>query len=378
MLAPMNALTRRTTIDGLFTRRACGLALAVGLAMGPPLLTAACSGDETQPAGGSGGSGLTGTGAAGAGGTAGSGGVAQGGTGGQGGFISGDDPFPLGHIYIAGSRNAQVLEFDADLQPVSQWTHPAFGTVQAPPGQSFAEGPAGMVFDSQGYLVVAAVDQFCVFSAPGELLACHPKIQSQPTENVIFDLDGNLYTTTSTGGTNEVHKYDSSYGYVTTFSMPTGNLTGVTCDTDGNLFIASQVGGGSSAIYKVDKTDLSVLDTIDVAVTAEGLQLAADGNILMATLGSGILRVQPSSPTTVLSTITHASLHFAVPLTIDNDGLIFTADYENGDGTLPADLFVFDTVGNVVASSLPSEIYGPFGVVVAGAVLPCGAYQPPR
>ena len=246
------------------------------------------------------------------------------------------------------------------------------------PGQPYGDGPAGMVFDANGHLVVAAVDQFCVFSKPGVLLACHPKTKSQPTENIIFDLAGNLYTTTATGGTNEIHKYDASFKYLTTFSMPTGNLTGVTCDLDGNLYIASQLGGSQSSIYKVDKTNLSVLDTITINATAEGLQFAADGNILVATLAGGILRVKASSPGTVLSTINHASLHFAVPLTIDNDGLIYTADYENGTGTVAADLFVFDGVGNLKASSLPSEIYGPFGVVVAGAVLPCGAFQPPK
>ena len=65
-----------------------------------------------------------------------------------------------------------------------------------------------------------------------------------------------------------------------------------------------------------------------------------------------------------------------MPLTVDNAGLIYTADYENGQGTAPADLFVFDAAGTLKASALPSEIYGPFGMVVAGAVLPCGAYKP--
>jgi len=293
---------------------------------------------------------------------------------------AGPPPFPDGNIYVAGSRNAQVFEFDGNLNPISQWTHPAFGTIEPAPGQSYALGPAGMVFDAAGYLVVAAVDQFCVFSAPGELLACHPKIQSQPTENIIFDLAGNLYTTTSTGGTDEVHKYDASYTHLETFTMPTGNLTGVTCDTNGDVFFASQLGGGQSAIYKVDGGDMSnVLDTIAITGHIEGLQLAADGNILVA-LGDngGIVRVQPSSPTVVVDSFTHQSLYWAVPLTIDNADNIYTADYENGSGTALADLFVFDPTGTPIATLLPSEIYGPFGMVVAGAVLPCGAYQPPR
>jgi hypothetical protein len=338
-----------------------------------------CSDDEsgTTTTSGSGGSGN-----AGAGGSGGAGGSSSSGSGGSGGMTidAGPPPFPVGHIFVAGSRNAQVFEFDENLNPISQWTHAAFGTIEPAPGQALSLGPAGMVFDASGYLVVAAVDQFCVFSAPGELLACHPKIQSQPTENIIFDLAGNLYTTTSTGGTDEVHKYDGSYTHLETFTMPTGNLTGVTCDTNGDVFFASQLGGGQSAIYKVDGGDMSnVLDTISITGTIEGLQLAEDGNILVALgAGAGVLRVQPSSPTVLVDSFTHANLFWAVPLTIDNGGHIHTADYETGSGSEPADLFVFDSTGTPVVTLIPSEIYGPFGMVVAGAVLPCGAYQPPR
>ena len=287
-------------------------------------------------------------------------------------------PFPRGNVYVAGSRNAKVFEFDPELNPVSSWTHPAFGDVLPEPGQDLSIGPAGMVFDSQGRLVVAAYAEFCVFSEPGVVLACHPKISSQATENIIFDLDGNLYTTTATGGTDEIHKYDSGYGYVTTFHMPTGNVTGVTCDPQGNLYFGSQLGGGNgSVIYKVDKVTLLPLDTLSISGNVEGLQFASDGNLLAATGADiGILRITPTSPTTVLQTITRPDLHFSVPLTIDNTDRIYTADYENGSGTAPADLFIFDDSGTISATALPSEVWGPFGMVVAGVYLPCGAFVP--
>ena len=286
-------------------------------------------------------------------------------------------PFPLGNVYIAGSRNAQVFEYSSTLEPISQWTDPSFGTVLAPPGQDYFLGPAGMTFDDSGFLVVAGASQFCVFSKPNELLGCHDKVAAEPTENVIFDLDGNIYTTTSTGGTDQVRKYDAAYNHVADFTMPTGNLTGITCDPDGNLYIASQAGGNPSAIYKVDKTSLAVLDTIPIAGSIEGLQFANDGNILVALSGGvGIQRVAPSSPTVVVDTIPDGNLYWPVPLTTDNDGNIYTADYENGSGTAPADLFVFAPDGTLEASRLQSEVWGPFGMVVAGAVLPCGAYHP--
>ena len=194
--------------------------------------------------------------------------------------------FKKGNIYVAGSRNAEIFEFAPDLKLVSRWTHPAFGQVLPAPGQSGTIGPQGMSFDVKGNLVVAAHKQFCVFSKPNAPLGCHDKIKAQATENIIFDHLGNIYTTTSTGGTNEVHKYDDKYNYITTFSIKTGELTGITCDPDGNLFIASQ-DGGKGHLYKVDYKTFKVLDTIDVSLTGvgslEGLQYLKDKTILVGT-----------------------------------------------------------------------------------------------
>ncbi|MBI4703507.1 MAG: hypothetical protein HY744_20545 [Deltaproteobacteria bacterium] len=341
---------------------------------------AGCSTDDTSAVVGT----TTGTGGSGgqgaATGAAGHGGAGEGGEGIGGWSVdAGPPPFALGHVFVAGSRNAQVFEFDATLNPIAQFTHASFGQVLPAPGQPYSEGPAGMAFDASGYLVVAAKNEFCVFSGTNEPLACHPKYAPEPTENVIFDLDGNLYTTTATGGTDQVRKYDAAYQYVTAFTMPTGQLTGVTCDPNGNLYVASQLGGGASRIYKVDKASFAVLDTIEITGMIEGLQFAQDGNILVGLDDAmGVLRVQPHSPTVVVDTITHPNLVWAVPLTTDDADNVYTADYENGSGTAPADLFVFDPTGNLIASRLPSEVYGPFGVVVAGAVLPCGAFHPPR
>jgi len=313
-------------------------------------------------------------------------GAGDGGDGGpgDGGGDSGPDAlqsgFKEGNVYVAGSRNAEVFELDPALKLVTRWTHPSFGTVLPAPGQPLDQGPAGMVFDARGFLVVAGVKDFCVFSAPGVEVGCHAKTKSQPTENIIFDHLGNLYTTTSTGGTNEVHKYDAAYNYVTTFSIKTGELTGITCDPTGDLYIASQ-DTGSGHIYKVDRKTFAVIDTIDVAVSGigslEGLQYLKGGSILVATFAGnqGILKVRASSPLVVESQITDATMYGAVPVTIDNNGNIYTADYENGSGTAPADLYVFDPAGKLIASNKGSPVYGPFGMVVAGAVLPCGAYQ---
>ena len=286
--------------------------------------------------------------------------------------------FTKGHIFVAGSRNAEVFEFDAQLKLISRWTHPSFGQMLPAPGQSLTLGPAGMVFDAHGYLVVAGYKEFCIFSAPNKVHKCHKKVKAQATENIIFDKHSNLYTTTATGGTNEIHKYDATYKYVTTFSMPTSQLTGVTCDPTGDLHIASQT-GANGIIYKVDKVTLKVLDKITVPGSLEGLQYAEGATIWVADFGRGygLRRIKAASPLVVLNTVKTAGMYGPVPVTIDNKGNVYTADYENGSGTAPADLFVFNKGGQLIASNRPSPVYGPFGVVVAGAVLPCGAYRVP-
>lgn len=284
--------------------------------------------------------------------------------------------FTANHVFLAGSRNAEVFEFDEALKLVTHWTDPHFGKVLAFPGQPFGDGPAGMAFDVDGNLVVAGVDSFCVFSEPNVLVACHPKIKSQPTENVIFDHLGNLYTTTATGGTNEIHKYDASYKFIKTFAMPSGEMTGVTCDPSGNLLIGSQLGGNSS-VYKVDKNTLSPLATIPLPGTVEGLQYA-DGDTFWAALQGSVVRVAATPPYAISKTITDPGLAFAVPITIDGTGNVYTSDYENGSGTAAADIFVWKPDGTLKVSRKATEVWGPFGIVVGGTRLPCGAYHPPQ
>ena len=116
--------------------------------------------------------------------------------------------------------------------------------------------------------------------------------------------------------------------------MPTGNLTGVTCDPKGNLFIGSQLGRGKSAIYHVDKTTLAPLATISVTGTVEGLQYV-DGDYIWAASRAPSRACPPRAPYTAILTTSDPGLAFAVPITIDEAGNVYTADYENGSGTAP-------------------------------------------
>lgn len=338
------------------------LCTAVGLAVACGSVADQSSGGTTNGSGASGqGEAATGGGGTGQGGSggvtsAGGGGAEQGGAGdvtaaggggsgggGAGGVLAdaAPPPFPVGDVYVAGSRNAEVFEYDAALQLVSHWIDPHFGTLEAFPGQDLSIGPAGMVFDESGNLVVAAQEAFCVFSAPNQLIACHPKFAPEATENVIFDRNGNLYTTTATGGSNEIRVYGASYNYLGAHTMPTGNLTGVTCGPKGNLYFASQ-SGATSVIYKVDRTTFDVLDTIPIQGVVEALQFASDGNILVGLDdGLGVKRVQASSPSVVVSSISDAEVFERVSdhvhereqvLEIPLEGLVVRA--HGGDGVV--------------------------------------------
>ena len=282
--------------------------------------------------------------------------------------------FQEGHIFVAGSRSAAIFEFDADFNLVSSWTHPSFGVF----GQFYQEGPAGMAFDADGNLVVAAKAELCVFSAPGVVVSCHPKIAAEQTENLIFDTDENAYTTTGTALSGFVQKYDANLDPVTSFSLPTASLTGITCDPNGDLYVGSADCG---CIYKVDSTTFAILDTITGfgagLFSIEGIQYTHDANLLVALSNlNDVRRVEASSPLTILNIIDAPSLLGPVPLTIDNSGNIYTGDFENPSGSAPADLFKFDSGGTLLDSVLPSGVLGPFGMVVAGTVLPCGAFRP--
>ena len=143
----------------LFRRYRTFIAIAIGLLING-LFSVACgsnsdtssSAGSTQSAGGTGGT-TTGVGA----------GAGTGGSGMGGSLLTdaGPSPFPQGNVYIAGSRNAEVFEYDSSLSLVSHWTDPHFGTVLQFPGQDFGLGPAGMAFDANGYLVVASNARRC-------------------------------------------------------------------------------------------------------------------------------------------------------------------------------------------------------------------------
>ena len=97
--------------------------------------------------------------------------------------------------------------------------------------------------------MVAAYSAYVEFSDYGVEYKTYPKATSEATENITFDANGNLYTTTSTGGSNKLNKYAAAdYSFEQSIDVPGGfgEFTGITFDGGHRLYIASQ---GDNAIH---------------------------------------------------------------------------------------------------------------------------------
>jgi len=279
--------------------------------------------------------------------------------------------FEPNQIFLASSRTDEIRVRDAEtLAFVDKWTHPAFSKVVSP---VFTYGPNGMAFNVRGNLVVAAYAEFVEFSDYGVEYAVYPKVAAEATENVIFDALGNLYTTTATGGTNKLNQYSAKdYTFKQTITLPpgSGQLTGITFDGDGRLYLASQTG---NTIHVSDVnvefetfTWLKKLSGAGNPGNFEGLQFNRNGELIAA---AGDLIRYDVETQTKLGSFDDPNDAFPVPLRVDNKGNIYTADYENGQGTAPADIFKFSPNGQLIAKVNDPGLFGPFGLVISGTVL---------
>lgn len=279
--------------------------------------------------------------------------------------------FEPNQIFLASSRTDEIRVRDAEtLAFVTSWTHPAFSKINSP---LFTFGPNGMAFNERGNLVVAAYEEFVEFSDYGVEFAVYPKQAAEATENIIFDALGNLYTTTATGGTNKLNQYSAkNYEFKQTIPLPNGagQLTGITFDGYGRLYLASQTGNAihvSDVNFEFETFSwVKTLSGVGNPGNFEGLQFNATGELVAA---AGDLVRYDVMAGVKLGTFDDPKDAFPVPLRVDNKGNIYTADYENGSGTLPADIFKFSATGEPIASVNDPGLFGPFGLAISGTVL---------
>jgi sugar lactone lactonase YvrE len=256
------------------------------------------------------------------------------------------------------------------LKFLQAFTHPAFSEV---PNDLFTYGPNGTAFNERGNLVVAAYTKFVEFSDYGVEYKTYPKVASEANENIIFDSLGNLYTTTATGGTDKLNQYSAAdYSFKQTISLPpgAGQLTGITFDGYGRLYVASQ---SDNTIHVSDFNfeflEFKWVKTLPGAGNVkgfEGLQFNATGELVAA---AGDLVRYDVMAASKLGTFDAPNDEFPVPLRVDNEGNIYTADYENGSGSVPADVLKFSPEGLLLVTQNDAGLLGPFGLAISGTVL---------
>ena len=278
--------------------------------------------------------------------------------------------FAPNQLFMASSGTDEVRVYDAaTLSFVQSFTHPSFVMNGSP---AFRYGPNGVAFNSRGNLVVAAFEVFVEFSDYGVEYATYAKQSPEATENLLFDPLGNLYTTTSTGGTDLLLQYRASdYAFERQIPTPAsaGQYTGITFDGRNRLYLASQ----TDATIHVAEANPSFTEFTWIAAwpsgnpsNLEGLQFNRDGHLVAA---GGDLVLYESIDGTPVSSFDAPGDAFPVPVRVDNDGNIYTADYENGQGTAPADIFRFSPDGSTFDTINDPDLFGPFGGAVSGVVL---------
>jgi sugar lactone lactonase YvrE len=279
--------------------------------------------------------------------------------------------FEPGQIFLSSSRTDEIRVLDGNsLAFVQAFTHPAFSEVV---DDLYTYGPNGTAFNERGNLVVAAYSQFVEFSDYGVEFKTYPKVAPEANENIIFDARGNLYTTTATGGTDKLNQYSSvDYAFKQTIALPpgAGQLTGITFDGYGRLYVASQTDNTIHvADFNVDFIEFSWVKTLPGAGNVkgfEGLQFNANGELVAAAGDLVRYNVMADSK---LGTFDAPMDEFPVPLRVDNEGNIYTSDYENGSGTASADIFKFAPDGQLLVSANDPGLFGPFGLAISGTVL---------
>jgi len=282
--------------------------------------------------------------------------------------------FQKGDILIASSQTDEIRIYDSEnLNFKSSFTHELF--INNITGATYTDGPNGVAFNKRGNLVVAAYTHFVEFTGPNIEYARYVKQVAEANENIIFDKNGNLYSTTSTGGSDHLNQYNATnYKFQQTINLPdkAGQLTGITFDDSGRLFVASQ---SDNKIHVLQADSDFINFTYCHYIESkndqrlEGIQFNLNGELLVA--GGNIAIYNPNTGQLLNSfDIIPDTDYYPVPITIDNKGRIFTSDFEAGSGGIGADLIRFNADGTEALYINDPGLIGPFGIVIVGANIP--------
>ena len=116
----------------------------------------------------------------------------------------------------------------------------------------------------------------------------------------------------------------------------------------------------NSGILPTEKLCRRIADLdISEALLTNGELVAAAGDLVRYNVMGGVK----------LGTFDAPADEFPVPLRVDNEGNIYTSDYENGGGTVSADIFKFSPEGLLLVNENDAGLLGPFGLAISGTVL---------
>ena len=276
--------------------------------------------------------------------------------------------FTPGELYVASSVTHEIRIYDPEtLEYRRSITHPLFAEQYS---------PRGMVFNQRGRLVVSTNQFFLEFAADGSELARYTKAFLEPTEFLVVDRLGNLYTTTQTGGSNRLNQYRASdYVFVQTITLPdgAGGLTGLTFDAEDRLYVSSQADG---RVYvsepSTDFTSFTFARSFPGPVEnsgPEGIQITPQGQLLVA---GGDLSLYDPVTGQLIRSFDAPNDAFPVAVTVDNAGRLYVGDWENGVGNASADLYRFTPNGSSFIQFNDPGLFGPYGLVISGTRLPGG------
>lgn len=143
-------------------------------------------------------------------------------------------------------------------------------------------GPWGLCFGPRGALYVASAtgNRVEVFDAAGAHQRSITQAALDLPRYLAFSADGHLFVSQAGDG-GKILEFDAAERYVGEFASGLGAGLGLAFDAEGRLYAATQT---NVALYAADGTRLDTIGTGTDLSQPQGLCLAADGHLLVASL----------------------------------------------------------------------------------------------
>ena len=285
--------------------------------------------------------------------------------------------FKDGDLFVASTILKQIRVYNSEtLEFKYFFTHELFNLDNCT-DYNYKCAPNGMAINKRGNLIVSSYTHFVEFISSDNVYSTYKKNYDESNENIIFDKLGNLYTTTSTGGSDKLNQYNAAdYSFNQTINLPNGSgqLTGITFDYNNRLFVGSQSDQKIHVLIASD--DFSTFthshSFSSINQTIEGIQFNLNSELVAAGGANGdFVRYNPDNGDVIgRFDITPDITQFPHTMTVDNLGRIFVADFESGSGNVASDIIRFSHNGSNAKYINDTDLKSPMGIVVYGTNIP--------